>query len=369
MSKTLFLDLQQITARYRDELLAAAARVVDSGWFIHGREHEAFEKEFAAYCRAGTCLGVANGLDALKLIFHAAKELGRLKEGDEVIVPANTFIASILAVTENRLLPVLVEPDETSFNLDPERLATALTPRTKAIMAVHLYGQLADMPAIMQFAAGHGLMVIEDAAQAHGAEVQGRRAGTWGHAAGFSFYPGKNLGALGDAGAVLTLDAEIADMVRALRNYGSLVKYQNIYQGANSRLDEIQAAFLRVRLKHLEVETSRRQAISLRYRNEITNPRVVLPAVAQGEAGHVWHLFVVRVPNREAFISHLNDHEVQTVIHYPIPPHQQPCYPLLQRLSLPITEAIHREVVSLPMSPIMTDTHISAVISAVNSWN
>jgi dTDP-4-amino-4,6-dideoxygalactose transaminase len=364
-----FLSLRHVNNLYRDELVTAATRVIDAGWFIHGQEHDSFEREFTSYCGGGTCLGVANGLDALILILRAAKELGRLKGGDEVIVPANTFIASVLAITENRLVPVLVEPDPRSFNLDPTRLAAALSPRTRAIMAVHLYGQLADMSAICDFAQQHNLMVIEDAAQAHGAEREGRRAGTWGDAAGFSFYPGKNLGALGDGGAVVSRDAELATTIRVLRNYGSQVKYHNLYRGVNSRLDEIQAAFLRVRLRHLDVENAHRQAAAQRYLAEIRNPRVGLPAIVAGAKGHVWHLFVVRVPDRESFVKHLAGQGVQTVVHYPIPPHRQECYPQLHHLSLPITEAIHREVVSLPISPVISAEQVSVVVAAVNSWN
>jgi dTDP-4-amino-4,6-dideoxygalactose transaminase len=369
LNKVPFLDLQLTCSQYREALISAATRVVDTGWFIHGQEHDAFEREFAAYCGGGTCLGVANGLDALILILRAAKELGRIKEGDEVIVPANTFIASVLAITENRLVPVLVEPDTRSFNLDPARLASALSPRTKAIMAVHLYGQLADMSAICDFARQHDLMVIEDAAQAHGAEREGRRAGTWGEAAGFSFYPGKNLGALGDGGAVVTRDAELATTIRALRNYGSHVKYHNLYQGLNSRLDEIQAAFLRVRLRHLDRENAHRQAVAQRYWAEIRNPRAMLPEIVAGAKGHVWHLFVVRVPDRESFVKHLSGQGIQTVVHYPIPPHHQECYAPLSGLSFPITEAMHREVVSLPMSPVISAEQVSAVVEAVNTWN
>ena len=368
-NRVLFLDLKKITGQYRVELAEAAGRVIDSGWYIHGQEHDAFEREFAAYCGGGTCLGVANGLDALILILRAAKELGRLKEGDEVIVPANTFIASVLAITENRLVPILVEPDTQSFNLDPKRLATALSPRTRAIMAVHLYGQLADMPAICDFACQHNLMVVEDAAQAHGAARDGRRAGTWGDAAGFSFYPGKNLGALGDGGAVVTRDAKLATTIRALRNYGSHVKYHNFYQGVNSRLDEIQAAFLRVRLRHLDAENAHRQAVAQRYLTEIRNPRVELPAIVAGVDGHVWHLFVVRVPDRESFVKHLAIQGVQTVVHYPIPPHRQGCYPSLHGFYFPITEAIHRDVVSLPISPVISAEQVAEVVMAVNSWN
>lgn len=364
-----FLDLRALNDLHRTELEAAAARVIRSGWYIHGKEHESFEHEFAAYCGIGvTCLGVANGLDALTLVFRAAMELGRLREGDEVIVPANTYIASILSVTENGLKPVLVEPDPASYNLDPQRLKTALTSRTKAVLPVHLYGQLSDMPTLCDFARVHGLMVVEDAAQAHGARLGDRKAGVWGDAAGFSFYPGKNLGALGDAGAVVTRDEQLGAAIRALRNYGSRTKYHNEYQGPNSRLDEIQAAFLRVRLRHLDAENALRRTAAMRYLREITHPDVKLPQVAAADDAHVWHLFVVRVPERDSFVAHLRAHDIQTIIHYPIPPHQQRCYPDLHHLSLPITEAIHREVVSLPISPVIDEAQVSAVIAAVNSW-
>ena len=363
-----FLNLRAINAAHRDELIAAATRVIDSGWYIHGEEHEAFEQEFSAYCGVPICLGVANGLDALTLVLRAWKELGRVKEGDEVLVPSNTYIASILAITENRLVPVLVEPDPRSYNLDPARLAAALTPRTRVVLPVHLYGQITPMPEIMAFAREHGLLVLEDVAQAHGASIAGRRAGSWGDAAGFSFYPGKNLGALGDAGAVVTADAELAETLRALRNYGSRVKYQNIYQGTNSRLDELQAALLRVKLRYLDAETSRRREVSSQYLACIKHPAVELPQVLAGEKSHVWHLFVVRHSNRANFLSHLNAHGVQTVIHYPVPAHHQPCYSHLRDLQLPITEAIHREVVSLPISPVMTSEQIQHVISAVNAF-
>lgn len=363
-----FLNLRAIVSQYREELLAAATRVIDSGWYVHGAEHQAFEEEFSAFHGGGYALGVANGLDALTLTIRAWKELGQMREGDEVLVPANTYIASLLGVTENRLVPVLVEPDERSFNLDPARLAMALTARTRAILPVHLYGQAADMPAISSFARAHGLKVLEDCAQAHGASVGGRKVGTWGDAAGFSFYPGKNLGALGDAGAVLTGDRGLADTIRALRNYGSHQKYHNVYQGPNSRLDELQAALLRVRLRHLEAENNRRRTVAARYLASMRNPAVRLPLLLAGDAGHVWHLFVVRVADREAFICHLTSVGIQTVIHYPIPPHRQECYPGLHPQQLPITEAIHREVVSLPISPVMTEAEISAVVEAVNTY-
>lgn len=368
MTPVPFLPLKSINAVYRDELVAAAARVVDSGWYIHGKEHEAFEKEYAAYCGGGECVGLANGLDALTLILRAYREMGRLREGDEVIVPGNTYIASVLAITENRLVPVMVEPDIRSFNVDPAAVSSALTRRTRAVLPVHLYGQLADMDAICEIADRHKLLVIEDAAQAHGAEQRGRKAGSLGHAAGFSFYPGKNLGALGDAGAVLTSDTELATTLRALRNYGSHVKYQNLMEGPNSRLDEIQAAFLRVRLRHLGRENAHRRSVATRYREGIRNARVALPSVVGEEGSHVWHLFVVRVGARDEFVRHLSDRGIQTVIHYPIPPHRQKCYSRYSSLSLPITEAIHREVVSLPISPVITDEQVATVISAVNAW-
>lgn len=364
-----FLNLKAINSAYRDELVAAATRVIDSGWYIHGQEHQAFEQEFAAYCRMPFCLGVANGLDALTLTLRAWKELGRLKEGDEVLVPANTYIASVLAVTENRLVPVMVEPDPRSYNLDPTRLAVALTPRTRAVLPVHLYGQIASMPEIMAFARQHGLLVLEDVAQAHGARVDGRQAGAWGDAAGFSFYPGKNLGALGDAGAIITADPELAKVLKALRNYGSHVKYQNIYQGPNSRLDEMQAAFLRVKLPHLDIETGRRRQIARQYLGGIRHPSITLPRILAGDESHVWHLFVVRVPDRAAFVTYLADQGIQTMIHYPIPLHHQLCFAELRSLQLPITEAIHREVVSLPISPVMSGDEVTRVIEAVNAFN
>jgi dTDP-4-amino-4,6-dideoxygalactose transaminase len=366
--KVPFLDLQAINALHRSELLDAATRVIDSGWYIHGKEHAAFEHEFAEYCGTSECIGVANGLDALRLIFRAYRELGRLRDGDEVLVPANTYIASILAVTDNRLKAVLVEPDPATFNIDPTRLKPALTPRTRAILPVHLYGRMADMPAICSLAEQHDLLVIEDSAQAHGVTLHGKRSGSWGNAAGFSFYPGKNLGALGDAGAVLTGDPELAKAIRAIRNYGSQAKYHNLYRGANSRLDEMQAAFLRVRLRHLDQENQCRRAIASRYLQAIKHPLIKLPGAPVDPGGHVWHVFVVRVPNRDAFVSHLTEQGVQTVIHYPIPPHRQPCYSGLHPLPLPVTEAIHRDVISLPISPVMTEEQIQTVITAANSW-
>ena len=360
-----FLDLKAINAQYRDELVAAATRVIDSGWYIQGTEVKAFEEEFADYCGSMHCIGVANGLDALTLTLRAWKEMGKLKEGDEVIVPANTYIASILAITENRLKPVLVEPDEATFNLCPEKTAAAITPNTKAIVAVHLYGQIAPMPELMHLADQHGLLVLEDAAQAHGASIEGRKAGSWGHAAGFSFYPGKNLGALGDAGAVTTDDEELAKTIRALGNYGSHKKYENLYQGVNSRLDEIQAAMLRVKLRHLDDEIESRRNVAEYYLANIGNPKIQLPAVDNRES-HVWHLFVVRPAMRNELQQHLAEQGVQTLIHYPMAPHQQQAYKAISKVSLPVTEEIHRSVLSLPMGPHLTPNQLNQVIGALN---
>ena len=361
-----FLDLKSVNAQYRQELIDAATRVIDSGWYIQGAELKAFEMEFAAYCGTKHCIGVANGLDALTLTLRAWKELGKLKKDDEVIVPANTYIASILAITENRLKPVLVEPDEHTYNLCPNKTATAITANTKAILAVHLYGQLAPMPELMALADEHGLLVLEDSAQAHGAEMNGKKAGSWGHASGFSFYPGKNLGALGDAGAVTTNDDELAETIRALGNYGSHKKYENIYQGVNSRLDEIQAAMLRVKLHYLNAEIASRRKVAAAYIGGINNRAITIP-VSRDEA-HVWHVFVIRCAHQEALRKHLADQGIQTLIHYPIPPHQQHCYTEWKTHSYPMSEMLHKQVVSLPMGPTLTDEQIMAVIAACNSF-
>lgn len=362
-----FLNLQAINARHADELKAAAARVIDSGWYILGQELTAFEQEFARYCGVRHAIGVGNGLDALSLILRAYKELGALHDGDEVIVPANTFIASFLAITENRLVPVPVEPDPASFNIDPMRVAAAIGSRTRAIMAVHLYGQLADMPALADLAQRHHLLLIEDAAQAHGATSDGRRAGAFGHAAGFSFFPAKNLGALGDGGAVVTNDTVLADRVAALRNYGSDVKYRHLYQGINSRLDELQAALLRVKLKYLDDDIAHRRHIALRYREGIHHPQIQLPIV-QSEEQHVWHLFVVRCAQRDALQRHLQAHGIHSQVHYPIPPHRQSAYPALRDLPLPLTDRLHQEVLSLPVGPTLRDEDADRVIAACQSF-
>lgn len=363
-----FLDLKAINNQYQQELKDACARVIDSGWYIMGNELTQFETEFAAYCGTKHAIGVANGLDALILTLRAWKNLGKLQAGDEVIVQANTYIASVLAITENDLVPVLVEPNPASYNLDPATIAAAITPKTKAILPVHLYGQLCPMSEIMALAKQHNLLVLEDCAQSHGAEMNGKRAGNWGDAAGFSFYPGKNLGALGDGGAITTNHDELAQTIKALRNYGSHKKYENLYQGVNSRLDEIQAAMLRVKLPYLEAETIRRQHIAKTYRSGIVNPLVTLPNVID-ELAHVWHLFVVRCEKREALQAYLTEQGIQTLIHYPVAPHKQQAYSQWNSISLPFTEEIHQQVLSLPLDPTMSDESVAKVIAAVNGFN
>lgn len=365
-----FLDLKKINAQYAKELKEASSRVIDSGWYLIGQEVSEFEKEFANYCGSQHAIGVANGLDALILILRAYKELGKLKDGDEVIVPANTYIASILSITENNLKPVLVEPNPITYNLDPNLIEQFITPKTKAILAVHLYGQLADMPAINQIANSHNLLVIEDSAQAHGAQLNGKKAGSWGDASGFSFYPGKNLGALGDAGAVTTNDTELAHAIRALGNYGSHKKYENLYQGINSRLDEIQAAFLRIKLKYIDQEIAHRRKLASIYNSSLKDYPCILPIqdqsvdVAEFES-HVWHLFVVQTDNREALQSYLNNLGIQTLIHYPIAPHHQQAYKHWPSQQLPITESIHKNVLSLPISPVLDEHSVNQVVDRI----
>ena len=362
-----FYDLRQVNARYAEALKSAAARVIDSGWYVLGEEVEAFEREFAAYCGARHAIGVGNGLDALALILRAYRELGALKEGDEVLVPANTFIATFLAVSQSGLVPVPVEPDPASFNLDPARAEAAIGPRTRAIVAVHLYGQLADMAALAELARRRGLLLIEDAAQAHGARHGGRKAGTLGDAAAFSFFPTKNLGALGDGGAVTTGDDALARQVAALRNYGSETKYHHLYQGANSRLDELQAALLRVKLAHLDEDIALRREVARRYREGIAHPAIVLPVAAR-EEGHVWHLFVVRCARRDALQEHLRARGIHTQVHYPVPTHRQPAYAALRGLSLPLTERLHAEVLSLPLSPALDTAAVEQVVAACQAF-
>lgn len=368
-----FLDLQAINAQYAEELKAASSRVIDSGWYLMGEELKRFESDLADFVGAKHAIGVANGLDALRLILRAYIEMGVMQPGDEVIVPANTYIASVLAITDNGLVPVLVEPNPISYNIEASEIEKHLTSKTKAIMVVHLYGQVAWSEELNALSKKHNLKVIEDNAQAIGASWNGIRTGNLGDAAGFSFYPGKNLGALGDSGAVTTNDSELADLVRALGNYGSRVKYQNEFQGLNSRMDEIQAAFLRVKLNFIDAENHFRNKIAQRYITEINNPKIQLPYVLaldnpEHSLSHVWHLFVVRTSYRSALQAHLEQAQIQTVIHYPIPPHKQKAYEDLNHLSFPTTETIHQEVLSLPISPVMTDDEVNQIINAVNHF-
>lgn len=367
-----FLDLKAINKQYQKELKEACGRVIDSGWYIIGKELENFEKNFSDYCNTKHTIGVANGLDALILVLRAWKELGKLQSGDEVIIQANTYIASVLAITENDLVPVFIEPDPDSYNLSVNNIKAAITENTKAILPVHLYGQISPMPEIMAIAKQYNLLVLEDCAQAHGAAIDNKKAGNWGDAAAFSFYPGKNLGALGDAGAITTNDDKLAETLQALRNYGSHQKYLNLYKGVNSRLDEIQAAMLNVKLKYLADETEQRQKVALEYLEKINNPLIKLPVInniyKNSVQSHVWHLFVIAAPSRQLLQNHLIENGIQTLIHYPTPPHKQQAYCQYQALSLPITERIHNEVLSIPIGPTMTNEEISKVIEACNSF-
>jgi Predicted pyridoxal phosphate-dependent enzyme apparently involved in regulation of cell wall biogenesis len=362
-----FLNLKKINNRYERELKEACSRVIDSGWYIMGAELSNFEKDYASWCGVKHAIGVANGLDALILVLRAWKEMGKLQDGDEVIVPANTYIASILAITQNQLTPILVEPDPSTFNLSVEGVRNAITDKTKAVLPVHLYGRISPMKEIMEIAKERELLVLEDCAQSHGATIDGKKCGAWGHAAGFSFYPGKNLGALGDAGAITTNDDELAQVLLALRNYGSHVKYQNKYKGINSRLDEMQAAMLSVKLKHLDEETTIRRAIAQKYLTKINNPLITLPNVDE-EQEHVWHLFVIKTKHRQSLKEYLDKNNVQTLIHYPIPPHKQAAYEELKHLSLPISESLHNNVLSIPMDPTMSESDIEQVINVLNGW-
>lgn len=362
-----FLDLKEINAKYQKELKDACTRVIDSGWYVQGTEVNAFEQEFANYCGTKHAIGVANGLDALTLTLRAWRQLGKLQDGDEIIVPANTYIASILAITENNLVPVLVEPELSTYNLCPKNTEAAITSKTRGILPVHLYGKIADMNKIMAIAERYSLLVLEDSAQAHGASIGGKKAGSWGNASGFSFYPGKNLGALGDAGAITTNDDELATMLRVLGNYGSHKKYQNDIQGVNSRLDEIQAAMLRVKLRYLDRDTSHRRLIANCYKNEITNPLITLPEWNNDEE-HAFHLFVIRVVNRQKLQTYLADNAIQTLIHYPTPPHKQGAYRALNNESFIITEKIHQQVISLPISPVMKSVDVDKIINVLNNY-
>ena len=369
MIKVPFLSLADVNRPIAAELAATATRVIESGWFVLGQEVEAFEQEFASYVGTDHAIGVANGLDALILILRGMKSQGRLHDGDGVVVAGNAFIACILAITENGLKPILVEPDPLTFNISVDGIQSALAAKPKAVMVVHLYGQAAPMPEITDLCRTHNLLLVEDCAQAHGASVDGRRIGAFGNAAAFSFYPSKNLGALGDGGAITTNDNHLADRLRLLRNYGSEKKYQNPFQGINSRLDEIQAALLRIKLPRLDQDNAARRSVATRYHEGILNSGIMLPHVQSCEERHVWHLFVVRCRHRAALADHLLARGLQTAIHYPIPPHRQACYRSeMADISLPLTEAIHDEVLSLPISPALNADQVQWVIDSVNAF-
>lgn len=361
------LDLQKVTEKYGTEIHRAALRVIDSGWYLLGKETEVFEKMYADYIGTDHCIGVANGLDALRIILRGYIELGIMSEGDEIIVPANTFIASIIAITDNRLVPVLIEPDIETYQIDDAKIEAAITSKTKGIMIVHLYGQCAYTGKIANLCTRYGLKLIEDNAQAAGCKWRNKRTGSLGDAGGHSFYPGKNLGALGDGGAITTNDPLLAETVRALANYGSKVKYVFEYSGYNSRLDEIQAAILGVKLLYLDGDNRRRKEIAQYYQQSIVNPEIILPVIKDWNA-HVFHLFVIRSTRRDELHQFMLDSGIQTLIHYPIPPHKQKAYSELNHHSLPVTEQIHNEVLSLPISQALTDEEVKLVVTAVNAF-
>jgi dTDP-4-amino-4,6-dideoxygalactose transaminase len=384
-----FLDLKKINNSFEPQISTAIQRVLDSGWYLLGDEVKAFENEYGSFIGSRHCIGVANGLDALRLILKAYIELGAMKEGDEIIVPANTYIASILAITDNRLIPVLVDPDINTYNIDPFKIEERVTSRTRGIMIVHLYGQNAMHPEILRIVQKYKLKLIEDNAQAQGCLYGERRTGSLGDASGHSFYPGKNLGALGDAGAVTTDDDELADAVRTLANYGSRVKYQHLYKGLNSRLDEIQAAILRVKLPRLDEDNRYRRKVAEYYCQNIKNQSIILPmqgcteqtgdttgdcshsspVLKPAPLSHVWHLFVIRIENRDTLKHYLDENGIQTLIHYPVAPHRQQAYREFQDLNLPIAEKIQHEVLSLPISPVISYNEINIVIKILNNFH
>jgi len=358
-----FLDLEKINNRFRSEMDEKIANILDKGWYLQGEENVRFAEHFAKYCGTKYALGVANGLDALRLIIKASG----FGVGDEIIVPANTYIATILAISDNGCTPVLIEPDIDTYNINPDLIEAAITSKTKAIMVVHLYGQAVQMEKIWVIAKKYNLKVFEDCAQAHGAIYQGNRVGNLSYAAAFSFYPGKNLGALGDAGAITTNDEDLYNKVKALANYGSDKKYHNIYKGVNSRLDEIQAAVLDIKLKYLDADNARRRQISKYYRENIRNPKIILPKVYNEDA-HVWHIFAIRTENRNKLQKYLEENDIQTIIHYPIPPHKQRAYYEWNDRSYPISEEIHRTELSIPMSPVLKDVEVERIVTVLNKY-
>lgn len=358
-----FLDLEKINNRFRAEIDIRIKAVLDSGWYLEGTENERFTRNFAKFCGIKFALGVANGLDAINLIIRAYG----FGVGDEIIVPSNTYIATILAVSQNGCTPVLVEPDIDTYNINPELIEAKITPKTKAILVVHLYGQAVQMQQIWALAQKYNLKIIEDCAQAHGAIYQGKRVGNLGDAGAFSFYPGKNLGALGDGGGITTNDEILFAKVKAIANYGSDRKYHHIYKGVNSRLDEIQAAVLDVKLAHLDADNAKRREIATIYRKSIKNPKIILPKV-YNENACVWHCFVVCTEKRDEFQAYLSENGVQTIIHYPTPPHKQGAYKEWVQQSYPISEEIHRTIISLPISPVMSDDEVNKVVEVVNAY-
>lgn len=362
-----FLDLKKINASHDKKIEEAVKNVIDSGWYLKGKVTENFEENYARYIGTRYAVACGNGLDALILILKAYIELGKLQPGDEVIVPANTYIATILAITENSLVPVLVEPHADTYQIDADKIEEAITPKTKAVLIVHLYGQCAYNHKIEEFCKKHNLLLIEDNAQAHGCRYEGRLTGSLGNAAGHSFYPGKNLGALGDAGAITTDDKELADTVRALGNYGSSKKYIFPYQGKNSRIDEIQAAILNVKLPALDAENNRRKEIAKMYLSGIRREDIKLPVVKDFDS-HVFHIFPILTEKRDELQNYLKENGVETLIHYPVPPHKQDCYQSFNSLSFPITEKIHAQELSLPISPVMTDEEVERIINLLNIW-
>ncbi|WP_343611813.1 DegT/DnrJ/EryC1/StrS family aminotransferase [Chryseobacterium oranimense] len=363
-----FLDLQKVNLQHQEEIENRLLSVFRSGWYLLGSELKNFETNLASYIGSEYALGVANGLDALRLIFRAYIELGFMQPGDEVIVPANTYIASVLALSDNGLVPVFVEPDASTYNIDISKIEEKITPKTKAILIVHLQGRIVFSEELKNIAAKHNLKIVEDNAQAIGAEWKGIKSGNLGDAAGFSFYPGKNLGAIGDAGAVTTNDKELFEAIRAIANYGSNQKYVNIYKGLNSRLDEIQAAVLDVKLKHIAHENGTRREVAKRFIAEINNPKIILPENPADENEHVWHVFVIRTEKRDELQAYLTEKGISTIIHYPIPPHKQEAYKEYNHLSFPVTEKMHEEVLSLPISSVLEEKEIQAIIEAVNSF-
>jgi dTDP-4-amino-4,6-dideoxygalactose transaminase len=364
-----FLDLKKGNHVYSTEIKKIISDVIDSGWYLMGEKKIQFENDLKTYINIENVIGVGNGLDALRLIFKAYIILGILSEGDEIIVPSNTYIATILAITDNNLIPILVEPEISTFNLDINKIESKITKRTKAIVVVHLYGRVCWSSKLEEIAQKYNLKIIEDNAQAIGAEWNGKKTGALGDASGFSFYPGKNLGALGDAGAVSTNDEELAQVIRSIANYGSTIKYVNKYQGLNSRIDEIQAAILSYKLKFLNEENIYRRKIANKYLNEIINSRIVLPLQPDDEKEHVWHLFVIRVKEREKFQKYLIDNDIETLIHYPIAPHKQDAYKNWVNMNLPISEKLHDEVISLPISPVLTNKEADKIITTLNLYN